>query len=57
MLSEKAVRKLYDSARGVVERAMNEVTIDAIVVEAEQQARAFASVLGEKYVAPKRSRQ
>jgi len=57
MLTESAVRKLYESCKLTVELAMGEVTIDAIVVEAEQQARAYASVLGEKYAPPKRNRQ
>lgn len=54
MLTEPQVRKLYESARSTVERARHEITIDAHVVEAEQQAKAYAAVLGEKYVVPKR---
>jgi len=54
--TEAEVRKLYDTCRATVERAMHEVTIDALVVEAEQQARAYAAVLGEKYTAPRRAR-
>jgi len=56
MLTEKEVRNLYDKALSTVIRAMAEVTIDAHVVEAEQQAKAFALVLQEKYTPPKRSR-
>ena len=54
MLSEREVRILYESALSTVEKAMSQVTIDIHVVEAEQQAKAFALVLGEPYVAPKR---
>jgi len=56
MLTEESVRKLYEACKLTVELAMGEVTIDASVVEAEQQARAFAAVLGEKYTPPKRAR-
>ena len=54
MLSEREVRILYESALNTVEKAMNAVTIDVHVVEAELQARAFALVLDEPYIAPKR---
>ncbi len=54
MLSEREVRILYESALNTVEKAMSQVTIDVHVVEAEQQAKAFALVLGESYIAPKR---
>ena len=54
MLSEREVRILYESALNTVEKAMDAVTIDVHVVEAEQQAKAFALVLGESYIAPKR---
>lgn len=54
MLTEREVRILYESALNTVEKAMNQVTIDVHVTEAEQQARAFALVLGQPYVAPKR---
>ena len=57
MLSEREVRILYESALNTVEKAMNEVTIDVHMVEAEQQARAFALVLEESYIAPKRTRR
>ena len=57
MLAETQVRTLYETAKSVVLRAMDEVTIDAHVTEAEQQAKAYAIVLGEKYAAPKRCRQ
>ena len=56
MLNEREVRLLYEAAQGVVEQAMTQVTIDVHVVEAEQQCKTFALVLGEKYVAPKRKR-
>lgn len=56
MLDETQVRRLYESCKLTVELAMHEVTIDASVVEAEQQARAYAAVLGEKYTPPKRVR-
>lgn len=56
MLSEESVRKLYESCKRTVELAMGEVTIDAHAVEAEQQARAYAAVLGIRYDAPKRTR-
>jgi len=55
MLEEKQVRKLYESALDTVRQAMAEVTIDAHIVEAEQQAKILAVVLGERYEAPKRS--
>lgn len=54
MLTEREIRILYNSARQVVEQAMQQVTIDVHVVEAEQQCKAFALVLEEKYIAPKR---
>lgn len=54
MLSEEQIRRLYASARATVAQGMTEVTIDAHVVEAEQQARAYAAVLEEKYIPPRR---
>ena len=54
MLNEKEVRILYDSAYKVIVQAMTQVTIDAHIVEAEQQCKAYALVLEEKYIAPKR---
>jgi len=56
MLSEDKIRKLYESALTTVRQAMAEVTIDAHVVEAEQQAKILAVVLGERYETPKRDR-
>ena len=56
MLTEREIRILYNSARNVVEQAMTQVTIDVHAVEAEQQCKTFALVLGEEYVAPKRKR-
>lgn len=56
MLSEKEIRRLYENAKLTVKHAMTEVTIDAHVVEAEQQCKTFALVLGEKYESPKRKR-
>ena len=49
MLSEIEVRALYEACLQVVESGLIEVTIDAHVVEAEQQAKAFAMVLGQPY--------
>jgi hypothetical protein len=57
MLSEREVRILYESALNTVEKAMDAVTIDVHVVEAELQAKAFALVLEEPYNAPKRPRK
>ena len=57
MLSEREVRILYESALNTVEKAVDAVTIDVHVVEAELQARAFALVLEEPYSAPKRTQR
>ena len=54
MLNERDIRILYKMALEVVERAMTQVTIDVHVVEAEQQCKAYAKVLEETYVAPRR---
>lgn len=54
MLDERAVRILYETSRGVVEDAMNEVTIDRHINEAEIEARTYARVLGIPYDPPKR---
>lgn len=56
MLTEREIRILFNSARQVVEQAMQQVTIDVLAVEAEQQCKAFALILEEEYVAPKRKR-
>ena len=57
MLSEREIRILYELAPNTVEKAMSQVTIDVHVVEAEQQAKVFALVLGESYTAPKRAQR
>ena len=57
MLDERAVRILYDSARGVVVGAMEEVTIDRHVMEAEIEARTYARVLQMPYDPPQRKRK
>ena len=57
MLDERAVRILYDSARGVVVEAMEEVTIDRHVMEAEIEARTYARVLQMPYDPPQRKRK
>jgi len=57
MLDERAVRILYDSARGVVVDAMEEVTIDRHVMEAEIEARTYARVLQMPYDSPQRKRK
>ena len=57
MLTEREVQILYESARGTVEDAMNEVTIDRHITEAEIEARTYARVLGFKYVPPERRRK
>lgn len=57
MLDERAVRILYDSARGVVVDAMEEVTIDRHVMEAEIEARTYARVLQMPYDPPQRKRK
>jgi hypothetical protein len=49
MLTEREVKILYDTARGTVEDAMNEVTIDRHVSEAEIEAQTLARVLGTRY--------
>ena len=54
MLTEKEVRLLYEGLQKVVEHAMQHVTIDVHVVEAEQHCRAYAKVLQELYVVPQR---
>ena len=56
MLTEREVRILYDTARGAVEDAMAEVTIDRHVSEAEIEAWVLARVLGIKYDPPVRLR-
>lgn len=56
MLTEREVKILYDTACGVVIDALNEVTLDRHVAEAEIQAQAYAKVLGLKYEQPKRKR-
>lgn len=54
MLTEREVQILYDSARGVVVDAMEEVTIDRRVMEAEIEAQVLARVLGIRYDPPPR---
>ena len=54
MLSKREVQILYESARGVVVAAMDEVTLDRHVTEAEEQAKTYARVLGIPYDQPKR---
>ena len=56
MLSEREVRILYETAQATVVAGLDQVTIDAHVVEAEQHCKAFAAVLEEEYTAPKRTR-
>ena len=56
MLTEREVRILYDSARGVVVAASSEVTIDRHVAEAEEHAKAYARVSGVPYDPPIRRR-
>lgn len=57
MLTEREVQILYDSARGVVVDAMEEVTIDRRVMEAEIEARTYARVLQMPYDPPQRKRK
>lgn len=57
MLSEVEVRRLYTTAQQVVVNALKEVTIDIYVTEAMEHCKAFAEVLGEVYVAPKRAKR
>lgn len=57
MLTEREVRILYEMANGTVEDAMNEVTIDRHITEAEIEARTYARVLGFKYEPPVRKRK
>ena len=52
MLIEREVWILYDTARGIVHDAANEVTLDRHVAEAEIQAQILAKVLEIHYDPP-----